>query len=651
MFGDRSICCVLALIAALTAFVLHACVPAPNCGSALYTPTRFDDAFDGVCDMSDCSLREAVYNANQCPGPQTIELQPGFYELTIVGQNEDDALTGDLDITEDLTVHGMGPDGYATRIEVVDGDRAFDVFAPAEVEIGSMVLFHGGEVDGGCLRTEADLTLLDVGFLSCTAREKGGGIYNTGLLNCDGCGFNECVGSYGIGIANDTGGVMRVLNFSMVDSFYAVTGDPEQGGGLWNASGAEATVVGFEIHNVVADYGAGVFNAGELEIRNGSIKIGSANIDGGGLYTSMEGVTNGYDIRVTQNSADRVGGIFNKGLTHLYRSEVSKNSAWQGAGIFNEDATPGLRLQNVTVSGNYNKTPPPIAAAAIFNSGGDMLLEFITVADNDQNGIANVGGGTFTIESSIVAYNVGSNCIGAGSASLGHNIDDDGSCNFTSFNDLSAVDPMIADLALNGASTMTHALFHGSPALNSGSLDQCIAEDQRGISRPQGLHCDRGAYEGFVMQSLAPQITPLPPLLTVTPTETPTATPTPTSTPSACFYEAAMNAYCRASDYKESAEIALLLEGDEVELTALNPEFTHGQFLVESGRECWILLGLLTGPENPYGACDVPVIDPQPLPQDEAPPCREDLGEEECLASGGTWQEELTTKPYCICPD
>ena len=87
------------------------------------------------------------------------------------------------------------------------------------------------------------------------------------------------------------------------------------------------------------------------------------------------------------------------------------------------------------------------------------------------------------------------------------------------------------------------ALLAGSPALDAGDDAVCAANpvnnlDQRGIVRPQGLHCDIGAFEQ--VQNITPTFTPTntptsPPTFTPTPTATATATqtftPTPTSTP------------------------------------------------------------------------------------------------------------------------
>jgi len=47
----------------------------------------------------------------------------------------------------------------------------------------------------------------------------------------------------------------------------------------------------------------------------------------------------------------------------------------------------------------------------------------------------------------------------------------------------------------NGGPTKTMALSASSPALDAGDDATCEATDQRGVSRPQGSHCDIGAFE------------------------------------------------------------------------------------------------------------------------------------------------------------
>ena len=49
--------------------------------------TRFDDP-PGPCDVSGCSLRQAVLLANSTPGPDTITLHPGKYKLKLTGDGD-----------------------------------------------------------------------------------------------------------------------------------------------------------------------------------------------------------------------------------------------------------------------------------------------------------------------------------------------------------------------------------------------------------------------------------------------------------------------------------------------------------------------------------------------------------------------------------
>src|SRR5262245_34500220 len=68
---------------------------------------------DGAATDGNCTLREAVLAANSdaardaCPagsGADTIVLSAGTYNLTVTGANEDASLTGDLDITSNITL-------------------------------------------------------------------------------------------------------------------------------------------------------------------------------------------------------------------------------------------------------------------------------------------------------------------------------------------------------------------------------------------------------------------------------------------------------------------------------------------------------------------------------------------------------------------
>jgi hypothetical protein len=63
-------------------------------------------------------------------------------------------------------------------------------------------------------------------------------------------------------------------------------------------------------------------------------------------------------------------------------------------------------------------------------------------------------------------------------------------------------DPLLGTLGNYGGSTQTIPLPKGSSAIDTGSDATCATTDQRGVTRPQGAHCDIGAYETITIYKL-----------------------------------------------------------------------------------------------------------------------------------------------------
>src|SRR5262249_39929455 len=82
---------------------------------------------DGVCatPTNPCTLRAAIQETNALAGPDPTPPPACMYTLSIPDPFEDQAATGDLDITDDLTLTGAGAGST-----IVDGgqlDRVFDI--------------------------------------------------------------------------------------------------------------------------------------------------------------------------------------------------------------------------------------------------------------------------------------------------------------------------------------------------------------------------------------------------------------------------------------------------------------------------------------------------------------------------------------------
>ena len=240
--------------------------------------------------------------------------------------------------------------------------------------------------------------------------------------------------------------------------------------------------------------GGGILNRGELTL-NGVVITNNRARAGGGIR-------NEGNLTMTNSTvnASVPHGLLNLGSARVIRSTLSDNLA---DGIFNIE-TGQLIVTNSTLSGN--------TGAGITNRH-ELTLVNATIASNSGAGVNNEAGAV-TVTNTIIANNLFGDCRSESLASLGHNVDSDGTCGFSGPGDRSGVDPRLGRLADNGGPTRTHALLPDSPAIDAGDDSKAPATDQRGAVRPQGSAVDIGSYEA-----------PFAPM--------PTATPTAISTPTA----------------------------------------------------------------------------------------------------------------------
>jgi len=177
-------------------------------------------------------------------------------------------------------------------------------------------------------------------------------------------------------------------------------------------------------------------------------------------------------------------------------STFSENQAVEGGGIDFSGLGRVLRVSNSTFSGNRSIAN----GAAITNINGRLEVANSTIANNTASGT--IGGidtlslnagnsATTTLRNTIVTNNTPVNlAIGTAGGvlptvqTLGFNLSNNYNGVFTPLpTDITDADPRLAPPALYGGQTPTHALLHGSPALNVGNASG-QATDQRGQGRP-----------------------------------------------------------------------------------------------------------------------------------------------------------------------
>jgi len=248
--------------------------------------------------------------------------------------------------------------------------------------------------------------------------------------------------------------------------------------------------------------------------------------EGGGLLIDLHTTTNIINSLFSGNSANNGGAISVYGTANIIDSTFSGSSSTNGAGgggaILNSQI---LTINNSTFSNNtadnnggggalFNTSPNATIANSTFsgNSAGiggaitttsDLTITNSTISGNSAYGSSGGGltvqGHTTNLINTIIGNSItriggigqAGDCLNFGSIGTNlNNLIQDGSCSPS----LSG-DPKLGPLADNGGPTQTFALLPGSFGINSGNDASCPGTDQRGVTRPQGHHCDIGAYE------------------------------------------------------------------------------------------------------------------------------------------------------------
>jgi CSLREA domain-containing protein len=254
------------------------------------------------------------------------------------------------------------------------------------------------------------------------------------------------------------------------------------GGGLYIGDNASVELFNVKLMgNKAASAGGGIYNRGELKVRNSLVRGNSVLARGGGIL-NLGSLELSYST-VSNNDANAGGGLQNQGTMTIYNSTVSENKdRFYGSGILNLGTAT---LNNVTIAFNQStgegmSTP----SGGIYNSGTLQLGNTIVARNTNLAGGRTDCGGT------------------APPTSKGFNLFQDNTGCSSLPSDLSG-DPKLGSLASNPGSVLapTNALLSGSPAINKGNPavpgsggDACMGDDQRGQQRSD-IRCDIGAYE------------------------------------------------------------------------------------------------------------------------------------------------------------
>jgi CSLREA domain-containing protein len=467
--------------------------PASSQAAATRVVNSTADPGNGVCNASQCTLREAIGD----PASTLITFAPG--------------LTGSINLVRSLVIEkGLTIRGPSSRIVIRRANtspefRILRTDSDVPVRLSNLEI-RNGRTDGygGGVINFGALFLTNVVVAGNASSGRGGGIDNNGPLTILQSTISD---NSGTGISNSNNHTLSLTNTTATRNTRA--GITNSGGSLMlttstvseNLDGGivqdrgDATLERARVvDNSTTSRGGGIFLVqGEMTIRTSTIARNSAAI-GGGIANRDGGRYSISRSTIMDNTATEAGGgISNEArgfgrleveLT-LVNSTVSGNSAPEGGGIFNfnfvDEARASLTVTNSTVARN---SATEGGGGISLNTGGLTLVNSLVAQNVAPSGPDVLQGDEDT--SLLARFNL----IGDGSGSGISNTDGNqvGSSG-------SLIDPRIGPLAQNGGPTRTHALLAGSPAINAASSTGCPARDQRGVARPQGSACDIGSYE------------------------------------------------------------------------------------------------------------------------------------------------------------
>jgi predicted outer membrane repeat protein len=401
-------------------------------------------------DSGPGSLRQAIIDA---PAGSVIRFDISLAGHTIL-------LSSELEISKNLEIDGSGLSSRVT----LSGNNAVRIFkigyipgtsCNCTITLNSLILQNGKRTGtsytnfGGAIyvHNSTDLIITNSAFIHNTA-------YEAGAIH-----------------------IMGFSNTTILDSEFTSNSSQSEAGAVESRGANNLT-----LQRSVFTNNSAAYNGGALVLESGGVRTIENNTFANNSAGSAGAIT------ISQSSGSEI---------YLRNNLFSGNTATTGNGgaisISLSSITPLLYIENNTFYANQ-----AAGKGGAINTSGSSVLTNNTLSDNSADSGGSIylqAPGSMTLNNNIIANNSsGGECSSYGTVFTqgANNLVEDGSveCKPTLI-----TDPGLSPLANNGGLTQTMAIGSDSPAYDSGGDAFCTATDQRGVIRPQGSHCDIGAFE------------------------------------------------------------------------------------------------------------------------------------------------------------
>jgi CSLREA domain-containing protein len=330
----------------------------------------------------------------------TINLPAGTYTLAIDGLDSGDGVEnhiGDLDITEAVNISGAGSGFTFIKGGADFDDRVLYITSASGTNITGVRIRDGkSPTTGGGLNAQGSLvTLVDVVFYNNTAAAGGGaldiGPGSTVILNSVRLDNNTCTEATcdGGGIRNDS--VLQLID-SVVENNHA----QDRGGGIYSGVNTmiptQTTIVNSVIRGNSADAGGGIYSRQTMQMANSLVENNAAdqssNSLGGGIYLYGDGSTSLVNVTISGNRSNASGGgIFasstpdvtlkNVTITENIADDDLELDAVGGGGLYVSDAT--ITIANSILAKNVQAGSYTVEFADCYQAGSTSILSSYSI--------------------------------------------------------------------------------------------------------------------------------------------------------------------------------------------------------------------------------------------------------------------------------
>ncbi len=487
---------------AVTGFVLGVALATQSAAhAATFVVNSTADAVDatpgnGTCATAGgaCTLRAAVQEANALAGADDITLPAGTFRLTLVGAGEALAATGDLNVTQPLTVTGAGRD--VTIVDGVGSDRVFEVSGAAAMTLSGLTIRNGRTMNpgGGILHAGgAALTITDVAFRGNRAGVGGAVVMTNGPLTIADCAFDDNSATTTGGAVVHSPGAVQPLDVRR-STFTRNAAPVGTGGGLLYSGTGNAVV------DACTFDGNRGQNGGSLTLIATDVTITGCAFDdshatggtvGGAALVQATGSVVVRDTTVRRSVAENGYGAMllgaGTGVT-MTGCTIEDNQALGGSGFGGVNimtAAGTVLIEDSIFRGNA--APVGLAGGLFVTSAGSVSLARVVVEDNQAGTIA---GGAFVSATTSVAITASRITGNSAAAGVG------GGLFMTAGTDATITDTTVADNTTSGGpaggaylvatnaltierSTVSNNLAVGAGALGGGALVSATTADIR----------------------------------------------------------------------------------------------------------------------------------------------------------------------------